>query len=369
MKVPFVDLYSLHQPLEKQFETALKKVVRSSSFVAGSHTAEFETKFAEYCGATHALLVNNGTSALYAIFDSLNLPRGSEVILPANTFIATAEGPLAAGLTVKLVDVDPDSMLMDLEKTVKAVTSKTAAIIPVHLYGQRVDVAKLKKMLKAAGKKDVLVIEDACQAHGALANGQAKVEGVAAAYSFYPGKNLGALGEAGAVVTNSRKIDSRARLFRSHGSAIKYYHEIVGMNLRASELEAVFLNLKLPQLTQQNKKRVRAAQWYEQGLKGIKDLQFQPAVTDGSHVYHLYVVRAPKRDALIKYLHEQGVDTGIHYPLPLHLQKAFSNLGYKKGSFPMAEKTAKEIVSLPMFPTITKKQVGYVCQKIKAFYS
>lgn len=367
MKVPFVDLYHLHRPLEKQFQAVLKKTLKTSSFVAGAETAKFEAEFAEYSGGKHALFLNSGTSALQAIFFALDLPVGSEVIMPVNTFIATAEGPMSVGLKVKFVDVDPVTMLMDLEQTVKAVTAKTSAIIPVHLYGQLVDVPKLQKMLKAAGKK-VVIVEDACQSHGAKRGTHPQVWGKAAAYSFYPGKNLGALGEAGAVVTDNRALDTRARLYRSHGSEIKYFHDLVGLNLRAGEMEAAFLRVKLPKLTQYNKRRQQAAKWYEAGLKDIQAIRFQPAVTDGSHVYHLYVIRAPQREALIKHLNAQGVETGIHYPVPLHQQKAFASLGYKKGAFPEAETAAREIVSLPMHALITKKEVEYVCKVIRAFY-
>lgn len=369
MKVPFVDLYSIHKPLERKFATELTRIVRSNAFVAGKNTEKFEGAFAAFCGAKQSVLVNNGTSALQAALFALNLPVGSEVILPANTFIATAEAVVLARLKPVLVDVDPSTLLIDVEQVGKAITKNTSAVIPVHLYGRLVDVPALKRLLARKGRTDIKVLEDACQAHGAAWKGKRRLLGDAAAYSFYPGKNLGALGEAGAVITNSSKLDAVMRLFRNHGSKIRYHHELMGTNMRASELEAVFLSLKLPQLEKQNARRVKAAQWYEKGLKNVGQVSIFPTVTDGSHVYHLYLIRVSHREQLQQFLSNHGIDTGIHYPVPLHLQPAFAEYKIPKGTFPASEVAAGEILSLPMFATITKNQVSYVCEKIHEFYA
>lgn len=368
IKVPFVDLYSIHKPLEKKFLSEFTRVLHSNSFVAGKDTEKFEKSFAQFCGGKYALLVNNGTSALYAALMALNLPPGSEAIIPANTFIATAEAAVLANLKPVFVDADPQSLLMDLEHLEKRITKKTSVIIPVHLYGRLVDIQAVKRILSRKGRTDIKILEDACQAHGASWNGKQQVSGHAAAYSFYPGKNLGALGEAGAIVTNSKSLDSHMRLFRNHGSRIRYHHDIIGSNLRASELEAVFLGLKLPSLARYNAHRVKVAGWYENGLKSIEPVRIFPTITDGSHVYHLYLIEATRRKQLQAYLAEQGIETGIHYPVPLHLQPAFATLGIRKGTFPVSEASAERILSLPMFATITKEQVHYVCETIRAFY-
>ncbi|MBI5151185.1 MAG: DegT/DnrJ/EryC1/StrS family aminotransferase [Candidatus Pacebacteria bacterium] len=367
MKVPFVDLYSIHKPLEKVFISEFKRIIRTNSFVAGKETELFEQDFASYCGAKHALLVNNGTSALFVALSALHLPRGGEVIIPVNTFIATAEAAVLCGLKPIFVDINKETFLMDLEDTAKKISKKTVAIIPVHLYGQRVNIMEIKKILKKK-KSSSAIVEDACQAHGAIVGGKSKVEGDVACYSFYPGKNLGALGEAGAVVTDNTILDQYMRLYRGHGSRIKYFHDIVGMNLRASEMQAVFLRKKLPLLSYQNKARLKAVQWYAKGLRGIKEVKFQVPKLDGSHVYHLFVVHVKNRDELIQYLHDRGIDTGIHYPVPLHKTVAFEKLYGKNNQFFSAELTVSEILSLPMFATITQSQVEYVCKNIRIFY-
>ena len=239
--------------------------------------------------------------------------------------------------------------------------------MPVHLYGQMVNVRQLKRVIRKS-KNKIYIVEDACQSHGAHLNSTSKLYGDFACYSFYPGKNLGALGEGGGIVTNSKKWFRWIQLYRNHGSQKKYFHEIMGFNFRQSEIQAAFLCHKLPSLGVGNAHRVQAAQWYAAYLSAVKEIEMQEPVADGSHVYHLFIVRAKNRSRLQEYLHENGVQSGLHYPYPLHVMPAMKEYGYKKGDFPLTEKAAKEILSLPMFATITESQVKYVCKKIKEFY-
>lgn len=367
MKVPFVDLYELHKPMEDQFIRLFQSVLKKSSFIAGDYTHGFEDHFANYCGAKFSVFTNNGTSALLLALLALKLPAKSEVIIPANTFIATVEAVVAAGLKPVLVDIDPESFLLDLQATKKALTSKTRVIMPVHLYGQMVDVVALRHLTRQKNQK-IYIVEDACQSHGARLNGTAKLHGDIACYSFYPGKNLGALGEGGGVVTNSSTWHRWMQLYKNHGSQKKYYHEIMGFNYRQSEIQAAFLDHKLQYLDEGNARRVQAAEWYAKYLSGVAEVVIQQPKIDGGHVYHLLVVRVKKRALLQEYLHEHGIQTGLHYPYPLHTMPAMKEHGYHKGDFPHTEKAAKEILSLPMFATITESQVKYVCKKIVEFY-
>lgn len=371
MNVPFVDLARIHKPLEKSFIKDFKAHLLAGHFVAGQTTEQFEKEWATFTGVQHALLVNNGTSALFLALEALQLPRGSQVIVPVNTFIATAEAVVLAGLQPVFVDVDKDTYLIDFKAVQNAITKDTKAIIPVNLYGQAVNIQKLRECLQASSSQHILIIEDACQSHGAFFGTSPQLRSDLACYSFYPGKNLGALGEAGAVITNSDTWYERMFLFRGHGSKIKYQHEIVGFNFRANEMEAAFLLTKLPHLTRYNTQRNKAAKLYAKHLRPLMKqghVRFQEPPQDSSHVYHLFELYTQNREQLMQYLAEKGVQTGLHYPTPLHQTQAFASGRTQNKRFPVAEDLAQHLVSLPIFAGITNREVKTVCEAITAFY-
>jgi dTDP-4-amino-4,6-dideoxygalactose transaminase len=372
MSVPFVDISRIHKPLQASFLRTFSRLAKIGHFVAGEETQLFEKEWAQIVGAKHSTLVNNGTSALFLALQTLELPAGSEVIIPVNTFIATPEAALLANLKPVFVDVDPETYLIDVDAVLKAITKKTRAVIPVNLYGQALNIRSLKKKIASVTNERIFIVEDACQSHGAFWGKTPKLESDLACYSFYPGKNLGALGEAGAVVTNDKTWDRQIKLFRGHGSEIKYKHEIIGFNFRAGEIEAALLRIKLPHLAKYNQSRFDAALYYYSLL--------QPVIEAGSvrmtepplqqrHVYHLLELYVERREELMEFLQKKGIQTGLHYPHPLHLTPAFSNYKYKKGAFSVAEDLSHHLVSLPMFAGITKKEVREVCMAIKQFYA
>jgi dTDP-4-amino-4,6-dideoxygalactose transaminase len=361
LKVPFADLHALHAPMRAELAQVLERVLDNNSFILGAEVQRFEKAFAQFAGVEHCVAVNNGTAALQAALLALEIGPGHEVITVANTFIATAEAISAVGARPVFVDVEPHYYNMDAAAVAAAITPRTRAIIPVHLYGQTADMDPLLDLAKA---RNLHVIEDACQAHGAQYEGRpAGSMGAMACFSFYPGKNLGALGEGGAVVCNDPNLAERLRLLRDHGSAKKYEHSFPGYNLRLEGIQGGFLAVKLPYLEEQNNRRRAAAQLYGELLKG-SEVVTPAALPNARHVYHLYVAQAPDRDALRQQLGERGIETGLHYPVPLHLQKAYAHLGYKMGDFPVTEALSSRILSLPMFPTITREQVQYVCAAV-----
>jgi dTDP-4-amino-4,6-dideoxygalactose transaminase len=364
MKVPFVDLRALHTPIRTELMAAFERVLDNNSFILGPEVQRFESAFAQEVGCEHCLAVNSGTAALQLALQALKIGAGDEVITVANTFIATAEAVTAVGARPVFVDVDPRYYNMDPEAVAKAITPRTRALIPVHLYGQPAD---MDPLLAIAKKHNLAVIEDACQAHGAEYKGRkAGTMGVMGCFSFYPGKNLGALGEGGAVVCNDANLAQTVRMLRDHGSIKKYEHAMPGYNFRLEGLQGAFLAAKLPYLEQQNEGRRAAAQLYGQ-LLADADVLLPAVMPNAKHVYHLYVIQVNNRDGLKNYLAERGIETGLHYPVPLHLQQAYAELGYKTGDFPVAESLAGRILSLPMFPTISRDQVEHVCSVIGEF--
>lgn len=364
MKVPFADLRALHAPLRAELARVFERVVDSNSFILGPEVQQFEKAFAGYLGVEHCVAVNNGTTALQAALMALGIGRGDEVITAANTFIATAEAISAVGARAVFVDVDPLYYNMDAGAVAKAITSRTRALIPVHLYGQTAD---MDPLLQLANKHGLFVIEDACQAHGAEYKGRrAGTMGVMGCFSFYPGKNLGALGEGGAVVCNDPHLARQLQMLRDHGSVRKYEHSFPGYNLRMEGLQGGFLAVKLRHLDEDNDRRRAAAQHYRHLLDG-SDIVVPAVMPEAKHVYHLYVIQAQDRETLKKQLSESGVETGLHYPVPLHLQNAYAHLGHKAGDFPVAESLSQRILSLPMFPTITREQIEYVCSVVWEF--
>jgi dTDP-4-amino-4,6-dideoxygalactose transaminase len=317
--------------------------------------AAFEREYAEFIGVPHCVAVANGTDAIEIALRALGVGHGDECILPANTFIATAEAVSRAGATPVLVDcADDDTYLIDVKAVEDAVTPRTAAIIPVHLYGQA---APVEQLLPLARRIGAWVVEDAAQSQGARRNGVGAGNlGDAAATSFYPGKNLGAYGDAGAALTSSADVAGRMRIIRDHGSPAKYRHEVLGVNSRLDTLQAVVLSAKLRRLDAWNAARRVAAARYDQLLSGCQAVVRPRTLGGNEHVWHLYTVRVPDRDRVLKELHAAGIGAGIHYPVPIHLTPAFAGLGYPRGSFPVAERTARELLSLPLFSEITTAQ-------------
>jgi dTDP-4-amino-4,6-dideoxygalactose transaminase len=358
MKVPFLDLKAHHAPLTEEFDRAIREVIESSAFAGGPFVEKFEEEFASFCGASYAIGMGNGTDALWLALLALGIGEGDEVITVPNTFIATAEAITYCKARPVFVDVDPETFTMNPAELEKSLTTKTKAIIPVHLFGQPADMNPILEFARANG---LFVIEDAAQAHGAEYKGRkAGTMGDAGCFSFYPGKNLGALGEAGAVVTNDPELRKQMQMLRDHGQSRKYYHSTMGWNCRMDGIQAAVLSIKLRHLDEANSLRRKHALEYNHALAGIDEVLTPVEAKYARHVYHVYAVRVQERDATLRYLHEKGVGCAVHYPVPIHLQEAGRNLGYAKGAFPIAENLAKEFVSLPMFPELTQEQIEYV---------
>lgn len=364
MQIPFVDLVSQYQNLKNQILPAMENVMGKAQFILGEDVGLFEQEFAHYCASKFAISVDSGTSALELILRAYDIGPGDEVITAANTFIATTLAISATGAQPVLVDINPETYNIDAEKIEAAISDKTKVIMPVHLYGQPADMDKINEIAKI---HQLVVIEDACQAHGAKYRGQpAGSLGHAAAFSFYPGKNLGAYGDGGAAVTNDEDIAGKIKLLRDYGQKKKYQHLMKGYNHRLDTLQAAVLRIKLPLLNEWNAARRKNAERYGEQLRDMelilpKDADFAESV------YHLYVVRVQYRDALLKHLQSAGVSAAIHYPIPIHLQTAYQDLNYKQGDFPITEKYANEIISLPMFPEMGSEQMKYVADTIRSF--
>jgi len=367
MKVPFVDLRAQYHSIKNEMDKAVEEVLESTSFIMGPKLKSFEEQFVKLHESKYCLGTSAGTDALHLALWALGIGANDEVIVPVNTFIATAEGVSLSGATPVFVDINPLTYNIDPVKLEAAITFKTKAIIPVHLYGQPAD---MDRIMKIAKEHDIYVIEDACQAHLAKYKGKSVGSfGKVGCFSFYPGKNLGAYGEGGAVVTSDKELFEIMSQIRDHGSSQKYYHDRIGHNYRLETLQAVVLSVKLKYIQNWTEMRRENAQIYNHYLKEIEEITCPFEAHDCYHVYHLYVIRAKDRDALRSYLDEKGIATGLHYPIPLHLQKAYDFLDYKKGDFPVAEQAAEEILSLPMFPELTEEQIKYVTKAIKDFYS
>jgi dTDP-4-amino-4,6-dideoxygalactose transaminase len=389
-KVPFLDLVAPHKQLEEELLVVVKKAFSNAGFIGGPMVEEFERDFAKFCDARFCVGVNSGTDALRFAFMAVDIQAGDIVVTTPHTFIATTEAISQAGATIAFVDIheqtytlDPEKLRAYLEtkcelKNGKAIEKssgkRVAAVVPVHLYGQMAD---MDPIMDLAATYNLAVIEDACQAHGAeyfskRANAWKKAGsmGQAAAFSFYPGKNLGACGEGGAITTNDEAMAQRMKMIRDHGQAKKYYHDIEGYNGRLDSIQAGWLSVKLRHLTDWNNSRRELAHRYHQLFAEAKDSLVVPVEASWTKgVYHLYVIRVQDREALQAHLAEAGIGTGIHYPIPLHLQKAYAHLGHQKGDFPVTERVAGEIVSLPMFPQLTADQQTEVVSKVKEFVS
>ena len=362
MTVPFVDLRAQYLSIREEVNRAIARVLDTTAFVLGREVEAFEEAFAEYIGAEFCVGVNSGTAAIQLAVMACGLGPGDEVIVPANTFFATAEGVSTAGASPVFVDADPVSYTIDVSKVEATITSRTRAIMPVHLYGQAAD---LDPIFAIAARHHLVVIEDAAQAHGSEYKGRrVGALGRAGCFSFYPGKNLGAYGEGGAVVTSDVNVARRVRLLRDHGSERKYYHETIGYNFRLEGIQGAVLGVKLRHLDRWNQLRREHAARYTQ-LLGGSGLKLPREMPYARHIYHLYVVQSEERDRLQKRLKESGVQTGIHYPIPIHLQRAYASLGHQAGDFPEAERQAQCVLSLPMFPELSDEHIMRVVESLR----
>jgi dTDP-4-amino-4,6-dideoxygalactose transaminase len=371
MRVPFLDLKTQHESIRGEIADAINGVLESGQYILGPNVTMFENAFAaihsnDPSAPPHCIGTNNGTSALHLALWSLGIKRGDEVIVPVNTFIATAEAVLLCGATPIFVDHD-EYFTIDPEEIELRITGRTRAIIAVHLYGQ---LANMPAIRSIADRHGLLLIEDAAQAHlASYAGRKAGGWGDATAFSFYPGKNLGAYGEAGAVLATDASLADTMRRLRDHGSEKKYWHIVAGHNYRLEALQAAILNAKLPHLDAWTEARRANADYYREVFQNIPLVELPKAREGARHVYHLFVIQTPNRDRVQEYLQQKEISTGLHYPIPLHLQPCFAYLGYKEGAFPRAEKSAKQILSLPMYPELTKEQVEFVAQSIRECYA
>jgi len=363
-QVPFLDLRAHHEPLMAEFTAAFRQVVERSAFAGGPFVAKFEEEFAAFCGTASAIGVGNGTDALWLSLLALGVGPGHEVITIPNSFMATAEAISYCGAKPVFVDIDESTYLMDPSKLAAAVTPNTRAIIPVQLFGQCAD---MDPILEIARRHDLPVVEDACQAHGAEYQGRkAGSLGVTGCFSFYPGKNLGAFGEAGAIVTSDPALRATMQVLRDHGQSKKYCHSLIGWNARMDGLQGAILSIKLKHLNAANAARRAHAHLYHELLAEVPEVVRPTEAPGNLHVYHIYALRVKNRDRLLPQLAERGVSCAIHYPVPIHLQEAYRGLGLGRGSFPVAERCADEFLSLPMFPELKPEQIQRVVTELKA---
>ena len=374
MKVPFLDLKAQNRAIAAEALPMFNEALENAAFIGGPNVENFEKSFAEFCETRFCVGVNSGTDALRFALIATGVGPGDAVVTVPNTFIATSEAISQVGAVPVFVDVDPQTLNMDPQKLSDILNSnkqlttnnkRPKALIPVHLYGQPAD---MEPILEVARERNLVVIEDACQAHGALyKNKKAGSMGAAGCFSFYPGKNLGACGEGGAVVSDDEEIVRKIRMIRDHGQEKKYFHRMEGYNGRLDAIQAGVLCIKLERLASWNAARRANAARYDELLSDIPQVVRVSETPFASSVYHLYVILVENRDDLQRYLQEKGIDTGLHYPLPLHLQQAYDHLGYTKGDFPVAESAAERLLSLPMYPELTTEQIEYVCSSIKEF--
>jgi len=363
MNVPFLDLKVQYEQIKKEVLPMITEAMENTAFIGGPQVLGFESEFAEFCESKHCIGVNSGTDALRFALMASGVGPEDEVITVPNTFIATTEAISQVGAIPVFVDICHDTYNIDVTKVTEKITRKTKAIIPVHLYGQ---VADMEPLLEIAEQKNIVIIEDACQAHGALyKDKKAGSLGTAGCFSFYPGKNLGAFGEGGAVVTQHEEIAKKIRMIRDHGQAKKYFHDMEGYNGRLDAIQAGVLRIKLRRLKEWNDARRKNASYYNELLSDVPSVTIPFGPDFAESVYHLYVILVKDRDGLQEFLNKKGVSTGLHYPLPLHLQKAYSHLGYKEDSFPVTEDVSKRLLSLPMFPELERTQIEYVVSSIR----
>lgn len=360
--VPFLDLKTHHAARRRELSEAINAVIDTAAFAGGPFVTRFEEDFAGFCEARHVVGVSSGSDALWLALKALGIGPGDEVITVPMTFIATVEAISRTGAMPVFVDIEEATYTMDPDALEHAVTPQTKAIIPVHLFGQ---MAAMEPILSFARARGIAVIEDAAQAHGARYNGhRAGSLGNAGCFSFYPGKNLGAFGEAGAVVTQDARLADKIRALRDHGQVRKYHHAAIGWNCRMDGIQAAVLQVKLRHLEQRNERRGEHAAQYALALADIPGLVLPICAPCRTHVSHIYAIRVAERKSFMRHLESQGIDCGIHYPVPVHLQEAYANLGHRRGTFPVAERCASEFVSLPMFPELSSDQIDAVVQAV-----
>ncbi len=364
VKVPFLDLKAHHDPIRQEVMVAMNAVIDENAFAGGKFVTKFEEEYAKFCEAKFCVGVANGTDSLWFSLLAMGVGQGDEVITIPMTFLATAEAITYAGAKPVFVDINPETFTIDVTKIEAAITPRTKAIMPVHLFGQCAD---MDPIMEIARKHKLFVIEDAAQAQGSKYKSRlAGSIGHAGSFSFYPGKNLGAWGEAGAITTNDAALREGMQMYREHGQKKKYYHDVVGWNGRMDGIQAAVLSVKLKYLNQANDGRRRVAARYNQLLAGLPGVSLPVEVEYAHHIYHVYALRVAQRDTILKLMGERGVSCGIHYPVPVHLQNAYANLGHKRGDFPISEACADSFLSLPMFPELTDAQIDTVATEFKA---
>lgn len=365
MKIQFLS-FEFHDAIRAELQEASTEVIKSGWFINGKEVTAFEDEWSRFLGCNHSVGVSNGLDALLLSLKALGIGPGDEVIIPSNTYVATALAATHAGATPIFVEPNIETYNLDPERIEAAISKKTKAIMPVHLYGQA---AEMNAIIELASKHGLFVIEDNAQAQGAQHKGQMTgTFGHCNGTSFYPGKNLGALGDAGAVSTNNPDLAHKVKVLSNYGSQKKYYNEVVGHNNRLDEMQAAFLRVKLPHLDEWTAQRQAIASAYLEGLQGVGDLILPWTHPDSTHVYHLFVVRTSRRDELAQYLNEHGIGTLIHYPVPPHLQECYKDLGYKRGDFPIAEEIADTALSLPIWPGMGDEQVRHITEAIRSFF-
>jgi dTDP-4-amino-4,6-dideoxygalactose transaminase len=363
-RIRLVDLGAQHKILKPQLDAAVRAVIDSNCFIEGEAMEEFEREFAAYCGTSYSVAVDSGTAALQLLLRALGIGPGNEVIVPSNTFIATAAAVTLVGATPVFIDSDPHTWLIDASQAKAAATKRTRAIVGVHLYG---NLLPIQELIDIAGP-DIFIIEDAAQAHGATLDGKrAGSFGIAGCFSFYPAKNLGAFGDGGAITVNNPELKARLERLRNHGRTTKYEHAEVGFNYRMDAIQAAVLRIKLKYLDEWNQNRRQLAAAYRRNLERLP-LRMPKYISGSLPVHHLFPICCPERDRLSAFLAERGVETGVHYPVPLHLQPAFTHLGYKRGQLPVAERIASTILSLPLYPEMSNEQLEYICSALHEFF-
>lgn len=367
MQVPFVDLKSQYHSIKPAIDAAIEQVIQETAFIGGTYVKSFERAFAEAYGVKHCIGCANGTDAIYILLKMLGIRAGDEVITTACSWISTSETIGQTGATPVFVDIESAYYTIDIEQVEKKITPKTKAIIPVHLYGQIVDIEPLSELCKKYG---LYLIEDCAQSHFSQYKGQnAGTHGIAGTLSFYPGKNLGAYGDAGAIITNDDALAEKCRMYANHGALVKHQHQIEGINSRLDGLQAAILSAKLPYVNEWTEKRIRNAELYNKYLSNIKGIQLPSVRPDSRHSFHLYVIRAEQRNELAGLLKEKGIETAIHYPTPLPFLPAYAYQKAQRTDYPVAAQYQLEILSLPMYPELSEEAIKYIASTITAFYS
>jgi dTDP-4-amino-4,6-dideoxygalactose transaminase len=366
MKVPFADLKAQYLSIKSEIDSAIAKVIDETAFIGGHFVADFEQKFAKAYGVKHVIGCGNGTDTLYVLMKMLGIGAGDEVITPANSWISSSESITQAGAKPVFIDVHPYYFSMDESILEEKITLKTKAIIPVHLHGQMCEMEKIKDVCE---KHNLFLIEDCAQAHFSELNGlKAGLFGIAGSFSFYPGKNLGAYGDAGCIITNDDALAVKCKMYARHGALIKHQHQMEGINSRLDGIQAAILEAKLPYVLEWTAKRIEIVQWYSQYLEGIDEIILPKVRMNSKHTFHLYVIRAQKRNELMEFLKLNKIDTSLHYPTPLPFLPAYNYMNHKTPDFPVAALLQNEILSLPMYAELTKEMVAHVAEKIKEFY-